>query len=911
MLSRGFAARLYALLLRAFSVEHRARYAQEMVDAFERERLQHARERGTWRAIRFVLAAYADAVRAGLTERRGNGRISSDDRERLGATWIRRPRAALGIPHGALLDVKLGLRLLAKNPALTLVACFALAIGIPIGLAPLQLLGALDAPPPFDGGDRIVGVREFDQSIGNEETRSLHSFETWQREVASIETMAALTTITRNLATEDGRVEPLRGSAVTASAFEILRVPPQLGRTLRADDQLPGAVPVVVLTDQLWKTHFASDPGVVGRHIRLGGVEHEVVGVMPPDFDFPRRVDRFWIPLEARAQDFEPRTGPSLVMFGRLRDGASAKEAASELERVGLRMAADFPETHRHLRPQVLSFTEAVTGLHSTPKTVITVETIALFILALVCGTVGTLMLARSMHRASELAVRTALGASRGRIIFQLSVEALVLATFSAAVGLGLAEIFLKQIEFAWNGMPSWFDLGLSVKTALRAGALAAFSALIAGVIPAIKATRRDVQKTLQGGANAKSGIRFGYASTALIVAQVAMGVACLSVVGVTARNAMRNPASELGVPAGEFVGTELSLALEAPSAASAAAFEEETRLRLAAIEEEVTRRLQAEPGVESVAIGSALPGMDHPRYLLEVEDLTVSDSALFRVRSASVEIGFFAGLGKQTISGRGFDERDLEGDVRTAIVNRSFVDEVLHGENPLGRRVRWAEIRTRPAGPWLEIVGVVDDLGMNSADPEFQAGIYEPAAPGALQPVRFAVHVATDAQLFGPRLREIVAQVDPTVIVKDPKTLDRILSEGVLELRLSSFAFGALAAVAIVLALAGLYALMSFTVSERTYEIAVRAALGAGPGQVVAKVLRKVMLQLLAGVVLGCILGSLLLTQLVNVSVTERWPFVVAAMALLMTAVGVLACGAPTLRALRIQPIEALRERA
>ncbi len=913
MVRRGFAARLYALLLGAFSRGHRERYAAEMVDAFEGERLRRAHQAGALPAMRFVLAAYLDVVRAGINERRTR-MVRGTPKGLFGGSVSGRSSQWGGrfLPHGSLLDVKLGLRLLVKNPALTLVACFALAIGIPIGLAPLQLLGALDQAPPFDEGDRIVGVREFDQSIGNEEMRSLHAFETWQRDVQSFETMAALTMIERNLVADDGRVEPIRGSAVTATAFDILRVPPQLGRTLVAADELPAAAPVVVLTDQLWKTRFGGDPSVVGRQVRLGGVDHEVVGVMPAGFDFPRRADRFWIPLKARARDFEPRTGPQLVMFGRLRDGASEHDAASELARVGQRMAADFPVTHAHMAPQLLSFTEAVTGLNAAPGVVLRVETIALFILALVCGTVGTLMLARSMRRSSEIAVRTALGASRGRIVLQLSIESLVLACVSAAIGLGLAEIFLKQIEFMWTSMPSWFDLGLSPKTVLRAGALAVFSALIAGVIPAIKATRRDVQKTLQGGANAKSGIRFGYASTALIVAQVAMGVACLSVVGVTARNAIRNPASELGVPGNEYLGTELSLALDPSMDANVGSGWLDSEGRAAAVQEEVARRLRAEPGVRGVAFGTALPGTDHSKWWVEVEDPTAADSSLFRVRGAVVSPGFFEGLGKTAVSGRTFDDRDSETPRHTVVVNRSFVDDVLRGENPLGRRVRWAVYAADvPEQPWLEIVGVVDDLGMNSADPSSQAGLYQPSAPGQFQPAYLAVHLSTDAQAFAPRLREIVAQVDPTVIVDDPKTLDRILSDGVFEVRLSSFAFSALAAVAIVLALAGLYALMSFTVSERTYEIAVRAALGAGPQRVVTKVLRKVVLQLLAGVALGSLIGALLLTQVVEVSVTQRWPLVVSAMAALMTLIGVMACGAPTLRALRIQPIEALRERA
>ena len=812
------------------------------------------------------------------------------------------------------LDAKLGLRLLVKNPGLTLVAVFALAIGIPIGLVPLQMLSALSAPPPFDDGERIVGLQNWDIAASNDDRPSVHDFELWRSELRSFEQIAAFRPVLKNLAGQEGGVEPVRGSEITASAFSILRVRPLHGRVLVEGDEAAGAAPVVVLGYDLWQTRFGGDPAVVGRTVQLGGEHREVVGVMPPGFKFPSRRNRFWIPLQARGIDYEWGRGPSVFVFGRLADAVSVDQANAELAAIGLRAAAEHPETHETLRPEVLPLLQSISGLRPRFSVIFTMQSLALLLLAVACGNVGTLMLARAAARSGELAVRTALGASRSRIVMQLFVESLVLAGIAAAVGLGVADLLQRRLDPLWAGMPVWFDLGLTPKTVALGGALAVFSAVIAGVLPALKVTGRNLQQSLQRAAAGDPGMRFGILATVLIVAEVALAVGFLSVVWTVAPAALRDPDSQIPIAGKEFLAAQLVHPDQPPTIASAATHERDNQVRLAAMQDEIVRRLESEPGVLAVALGGALPGIDHDEVRVEVDGEDAS-SGSFRgheVRTTVVDIGYFAGLGQPILAGRAFDSRDVAGGSNAVIVNRSFVERVLRGQNPIGRRIRIVGRPGQRPGPWYEIVGVVDDLGMNVADRQNAAGFYRPSARGTIQRPWLAVHVAGDPLSFAPRLRAIAAAVDPELIVREVAPLDQVSSENLFEARFAGFAFSALALMALVLSAAGLYALMSFTVSQRTYEIAVRAALGAGPRRLVRVVLVRAVVQLVAGVVLGAGVAAHMVAEFgADVGLVNRWPVVLATVATVMIVIGLFACTAPTLRALRIQPIQALRERA
>jgi predicted permease len=807
--------------------------------------------------------------------------------------------------------------MLRRNPALTVVAVVALSIGIPASLIPIHGIDAMTAPLPFDEGDRIVGIRNRNVVDRRPELRSLHDFFVWRDELTTFEAVGATRGDSYNVISRDGRAAPAQGAEITASGFRILRVPPYMGRVLLESDEVAGAPDVVVLSWELWQSRLGGDPDVLGKTIGIGTKSHEVVGVMPEGFLFPWR-DDLWLPLRYRPADFERGTGPDLTVFGRLADGASMDGAQAELETVGARLASEYPDTHGRLRPQVLGYTAMVSGIDDADDRggFYLTELAALALLMIVCGNVGTLILARTATRSGEIAVRTALGASRSRIVSQLFVESLVLAVGSAGLGLLLGDFIAARFQRDTPMLKDffWLDLGVKPRTVVIALSVAALCAVISGVVPALRATGRGMRVNLQG-ATAGSGMRFGRASTLLIVAEVAMAVGFLTLGGTLTYALVTSPPGVDDIDPDEYLMVWLSTPGPDPGPAPTGVGVPEFQNRVAETVTGLQARLSAEPGVLGVAMGSQVPEMDHPIGRVEVEGQGRGEGFEGqRVRFATVDIGFFEGLGHDIQSGRGFTTADVAGkpgEDRTAvIVNTAFVEHVLGGRNPIGRRVRYVVPADREPGPWYEIVGVVGHLGMNAFSPARDEGMYHPAAPGEIRPVWMAIRLGEDPLAFVPRLRRIASEVDPEATIQNPQVLSDApnLDKTV---RLYGYALLVfLCGMAILLSGAGLYALMSFTVSQRTREIGIRTALGAQPEHILVVIARRAFLQLVAGIVGGMAVGFGLLYAFREAQIPGPSPAVTLAVCSgFMLLVGMLACLGPTLRGLRIQPVDALKE--
>jgi hypothetical protein len=333
---------------------------------------------------------------------------------------------------------------------------------------------------------------------------------------------------------------------------------------------------------------------------------------------------------------------------------------------------------------------------------------------------------------------------------------------------------------------------------------------------------------------------------------------------------------------------------------------------RIASIQREAVRRLHEEPGVRTVAFASDLPGARHPvdRIEIEVDPSEVKPSGGHAVRYAMVDAHFFEALGQRVVLGRNFDSRDLTSSARPVIVNRSFVDRVLKGRPALGVRVRYVPGSADAPEPWREIIGVVEDLGMNVLDPAQAAGVYHLVAPGQVHPVHMLVRLTSAPETFVPRLRAVFNAIDPAMVLNEPSRLDAVFSEELWEARFMAFGFAAVAIASVVLSAAGLYALIAFSVAQRTREIAIRTALGASPVTVVRVVVRRAMVQLTVGVAAGATIGAMLVPSLLSsATLAENWRIVLVAVSVSMFVIGLLACGVPIRRALRIQPIAALKD--
>jgi predicted permease len=621
-------------------------------------------------------------------------------------------------------------------------------------------------------------------------------------------------------------------------------------------------------------------------------------------FGFPVN-QRIWIPLRVDGSLLAPRTGPAVSIFGRLAPAASMEESQAELDVIAARLAASNPETHKNLSPRVTPYAKPLTagGEALLIRNVLyVVNGIFLALLAVVCANVATLVFARTATRGWEIAVRNALGASRGRIVTQLFIEALVLAGGAAVLGLVVARVSLGfglSLLAGSDAMPFWINDSLSWRTMLYAALLTLFGAAIVGILPALRVTKANLQDSLRSQ-SAGSGLRFGGFWTTVIVVQVAITVAFLPLAasGVFESNRFRQRAE--GIGAARYLTAEVDIDRE-DHVADSATFVGRARQRL----DEMEQRLASEPGVEHVAFADRLPVMDQFKYQIDVDTMTGAPATGLRTSTlVHVSRGFFAAFGTSVVAGRDFRPLDFETG-RVLIVNQSFARHVFGGRNPIGQRIRILDgeyMAGIAAEEWYEVIGMVEDFGWQLPRPSEQSALYHPTrpTPGGAN-INLAVRVR-DPEAFATRLRAIAAEVDPTIRLTDVQPLTTVGGgEAQTNWALTSVAW-LVSFIVLLLSGTGIHALMSFIVARRTREIGVRVALGAHPGRIVAGIFGRAFLQ----IGLGLLAGSALVA-LAGLGSTRQVLLLLAADGTMLVA-GLTACAVPLRRALTINPTEALR---
>lgn len=802
------------------------------------------------------------------------------------------------------LDFKLGLRMLARYPGLTVVGVLAIAVAIALGAVYFEAVNKWQNPElPVREPNRIVSIRNWDANELRIEGRALYDFANWRRELETVENLGAAVSFVRNLATDDKRVEPVRGAEISSNAFKLLGTTPLLGRTLTERDEQPSEPLVVVLGYALWQTRFSGDRDILGKTIKLGATTATIVGVMPEGFGFPKN-ERIWMPLRVDGTTLAPNTGPSVSIFGRLAPGATLDDARAELGVLGARAAASDPKTHKHIRPRVTTYAKPLAegGVSLILRNVLyVVNGVFLMLLAVVCANVATLVFARTATRSWEITVRTALGASRGRIIAQLFIEALVLASVAAILGLVLAKLSLRwglALAGGSDALPYWIDDGLSFRAILYTGLLTLVGAAIVGILPALRVTRVNVHDALRSESSAGAALRFGGFWTAVIVIQIAITVAFLPLAagGVFESNRFNQRAA--GIHAERYLTAHIDMDRE-DFRSDSAAFAVRARLSF----NELERRLRAEPGVEQVAFADRLPVMDQFKYTIEVDSGTAAPTTGIR-RSTHVQVspGFFDTFGTSIVSGRGFTPVDFENG-HVLIVNESFARHVLGGRNPIGHRIRIVngEDDSLAGKEWYEIVGMVRDFGWQLPEPQEQSAMYRPRLP---QPGRsFSLAIRTrDTDEMATRLRVLAMDVDPAIRLTDVQPLGKVGGgEATINWTLTSVAW-LISSIVLLLSATGIHSLMAFTVARRTREIGIRVALGASRRKIIGGIFSRAFLQIGAGVVVGTGLAALFGLS------SPRSVLLVLGADAVMLVVGLTACAVPLRRALSIDPTEALR---
>ena len=801
------------------------------------------------------------------------------------------------------LDVKLAWRMLRKTPALTVIGVLGIALGTAVSVGAFVIVTTHFFPIlPVHEGENLVALENWNVEESRPAPRSLHDFATWRHEMRAVQPISAAALDESSLVTGDGLPEVVHSAQMTAEGFGIARVAPLLGRHLVSGDEHESAPRVAVIGHDLWQRSFAGDTGVLDRRILVNGVEHAIVGVMPARFAFPHNQE-LWTALRATPLRYARGGGPPLFVFGRLAPGATREQAQGELAVIGRRTAAAFPASNAHLRPQLLSYHVPFTSRHALANgEVAAVELVVNLLLIAVAVNVAMLVYARTAIRQGELAVRTALGASRSRIVGQLFVEALILSLLGTALGLVAARLGLGEIRLAFpvDARAFWQDFGLQPRSVAFALVLAVVAAVIIGIVPALKATGRGLSAPMQlfRGSTAPA---LGRTWTALIIAQVAVVVTVLPTALHVGIGELKLRAERATFPAHELVSAKIGLAAPIRAGIDGDTYLRENAARLAMAIPEFERTLEAEPTVADVTFEG---GGDVS--VVEVEGVAAGDVLKTGVRGVAVD--YFGVLGARVTAGRAFGAADA-GPGGGLVVSEAFVRKVLRGEPALGRRVRFAvhnAAGARTAGPWREIVGVVEDLYPNRFDrTRARTMAYHAVEARDLQGGSVLVRVrGSDVNAFIPRLHQIAASRGQDIrlsAVRNVAVMPTARYIGALAMGLA-IAMGTV----LLLSAVGIHALMSLTVTRRRKEIAIRVALGASRGRLLASIFSRAALQLGVGGVIGAVLGGVLLRVNPDTASESTLPVLVVTGVMLMA--GLIATALPARRGLRIQPMEALR---
>lgn len=800
-------------------------------------------------------------------------------------------------------DVRCGLRMLRKNAGFAVVAILTLALGIGANTAIFSVIHAvLLNPLPYDNPERIVLLLESNPSRGFPQfSVSPPNYTDWKKDATSFEQIAS---IDRGDFNYTGGLEPerLSGARVASSFFAVMGAPPAMGRTFLPDDDVVGKASVVVLSYGLWARHFGSDPQILGKSMTLDGQSYRVVGVMQNGFQFPRGVD-LWLPSEFDADALSPgaRGAHYLRVMARLKPGVGMDKAQAEMVAISKRLELQYPRTNTGWTSRLLSLNEATVG-NVRPALLILFGAVG-FLLLIACANVANLLLAQATARQKEIAIRFSLGASRLRIARQLLTESILLSGIATGLGLLLAEWAVRALRtLPPSNLPRAASIGLDLPVLGFAAGVAVLTGLLFGFAPALEITRSAPAETLKEGGRTSSvgghGVR-----NALVVLETTLALVLLVGSGLLLKSFLRLQTVDPGFQYKNVVTADVSLPRSKYS----------TDAQKMQFFDQLLQRIQSVQGVGEVAAASGNPmkgsNLSFAFATKNLQALSPADqpSAGYYVISAN----YFHTLGIPLLVGRYFTREDSVGSLRVAIISQSVAQRFFHGRNPIGQTIAIGVGAPRPGGPlWREIVGVVGDVKDDGLGEAATMTVYEPATQMGWSDMNLFVRADGDVSQIAATVRSQVAAVDKDQPVGDFSTGEQLLAEAVAQPQLRTMLLSLFAGLALVLASLGIYGVMSNTVAQRTHEIGVRMALGAGQDNVLRLVLSNGMRLTLLGIALGSA-GAFALTRLIKgflFHVTPTDPATFVEVALFLFLVALLASYIPARRATRVDPVVALR---
>lgn len=802
-------------------------------------------------------------------------------------------------------DLRYAVRFLRARAGFTAVAVGVMALGISLtGTVYAIIEGTILRGPDYRDFDRIIQIRTTVPQATFLQSPRIHDYLDWREQQDVFRSMGAWLWWSVTLSGDGTRAERFNGVRLSASTFDLLGVEPILGRRFTPAEDLVEDLDLVVLSHDVWRNRYDADPGIVGTTLRLNARPTTVIGVMPPGFRFPESHD-MWMPLGVDPTRYARGEGPGLQVVATPRDGIDIDEASARMRVLGERLARAHPEANRDVVP-VLQRWRDVAFIDAELRGLLYTMFVAVVgVLVIACSNVANLLFALTLARGRELAVRTAVGADRWRVLRQLLLESIVLSLAGAVLGIALSWASLKLFTRAVTPLnpPSWIRFELSPTVVLFVVGVSFAAALVAGFLPALQATRADVAAVLRDQSRGGSSRAVGRWSTALVGVEVALSCALLIAAGLMVRTTLAVGGADYGVESERVLTASTSLPVDAYP-------DPEGRGRL---QERIVDELSALPGVAEAAVATALPGLGAPtsRYRLEGESYASERDLPFGMWTV-VSPDFFEVLGVTPRSGRSFTTSDRIGAEPVVVVDERFAERHWPGEDPLDRRIRLE--RGDPDERWMRVVGVVPDVLMTRPDAfggRPPAGMYGPLAQHP--PRSMALLLRTEGDPMGPAasLRPTIAAIDPDLPMEWIDTLAGRQRDALLQFVILGWMFSVFAAVALALASTGLYAVMSFSVSTRRTEVGVRMALGAEPAGIVRLILARGARPLAAGIVVGIglavLLGRALESQLYGVTATDAATF--GGVPVLLVGVGLLALWIPARRAAGIAPVVALRD--
>jgi putative ABC transport system permease protein len=800
-------------------------------------------------------------------------------------------------------DLRYGLRMLWRKPGFTVVAIVALALGIGANTAIFSVIyTVLLSPLPYKNAERLVWIWETNPGSDiKTEPASLPNYNDWKTQGQSFESMAAFIGSSLTF-TSEGEPERIPCAYTSANFFSVLGVEPALGRSFTEEENTIGKNRVVILSQSLWQRRFGADPSIVGQKITLSGVPFTVVGVLPRGFKNPTpnqsKPAELWTPL---AYDFErmARRSDFLNVVARLKQGVGPQQAQAEMNTITSRLSQQYPDSNTGWSTIVLPLHERMTGDVRTALWLL--MGVVGFLLLIACANVANLLLARSTARQQEIAIRRALGAGRLRLVRQFLTESVLLSLIGGLLG-SLVAMWGVDILVALSpgNIPRLDEVGLNWKVLAFTLSISLGTGVIFGLLPALHATSPNLTEMLkEGGRSSTEGIRGSRLRSFLVVSEIAIALVLLVGAGLMVKSFARLQDVDPGFRPERILTMDLSL--------PGAKYKEDAQV--SAFYDQLGARVAGLPGVESVGAVSTLPlsgGGDIITFAVEGRPDSPpgqSDDAEYRV----VTPGYFPTMGVPVVRGEGFTERHNASGPAAMVINETFARRYFPGQDPIGHRLN---IGDPESSPWRMIVGIVKDVRHDGLDTEPYPQMYTPLAQVPRRAMTLVARTSAAPLSLVPNVRQELSSLDKDQPLYNVRTMEQVLAQSIARQRFQMLLIAIFASVGLILASVGIYGVISYSVTQRTHEIGIRMALGAQAKDVLRMILGQGMILALVGVGVG-VAAALLLTRVMAsllYGVTATDPLTFIGVSVLLTLVALAACYIPARRAMKVDPMEALR---